>query len=767
MPEYSTTTATQETKAPVKPKITENSVPAAFFKEDAKKARPQGDTSPSMYLSREKGSALHPEESEYEAYQRVLNTIFNKALPHKNKYDRETQEALDAYEGIMRLSSNDTSAAKVFPIVFMIVDSKVSTIVASKPKVIFDMQGERAKLPFIEKMYNYYTSDSDEGIDLDVVDYLWHWYNELVGWSVKRIWWEVEQRVEHVPEVERDEETDEIVMDEDGFAKLMYSRRQWIKGKVKQRVYMPDQVVVDPNAMFIHGSQGADYIVFMEDIPFDEWSQMYRGKAGFENTEKVEPGIFWTPTPTASTGIDPSTNQTVLYNAGINLEADKVRHIEWYCLSRDEYYVVSNGHKLKHVPNPTPPVNGRKVLPAVDLHARLRPGVFYSRPDSKVVEPIVVLWQRLLMAKAKRAELAGSPVILTDSTSSLAPKSFRVVPGAHWRGMKGRVETLNLAGVDTGEADKYIDQLKLLCKSTIGLDFERFIAEPDPTAQQQLARDSAMKLRTDKDSEFHEKMGHVKSAEITLAHLLFYIPIPEVVNVEDMDEDEKKDLEDWDAVDETKAQYYKYAKIPVEDVMYIENYIPAKEGEEEGKLDLCPYLGKGDRHLRQKARSYFLARPEFVRTKLPIKVRVVSNRKRLTNAAVRLEFAERLLKMSFELPPKNADEIANFQPKAQGDKAPDPEYYINREKAVREVLIAYDYDPDEFTQQDAMKGKPAQKLLQEVFKGKPPTIGVQPESKMMPSAILSARVRSKAQNPQQGGQPLSPAPAPSASPAGQ
>lgn len=74
---------------------------------------------------------------------------------------------------------------------------------------------------------------------------------------------------------------------------------------------------------------------------------------------------------------------------------------------------------------------GKKVLPAADLHNRLRTGTFYSRPDARVVEPIVVTWQRLLNAKVRRAELAASPVVLTDTPSGIAPKSLKVMLGAH------------------------------------------------------------------------------------------------------------------------------------------------------------------------------------------------------------------------------------------------------------------------------------------------------------------------------------------------
>lgn len=748
------------------PAMPQNStVPLPVFKEDLAKEKPAEDNAtPSTYLKKEPGTALHPTESEFEAHLRIMNRIFYQMLPAKSKYDREGQEALDAYEGVMKLSQKDNSSARVFPIVFMIVDAKLSNIIAAKPRIVLEVLGEKAKLPFIQRIYDYYTSDADDGVDEDVVNYMWHFYNELVGWSIKRIWWEQEQWIENCPEVVRDENTDEIVLEDDGFAKIEYKRKQWRKGKVKQRVYAPDMVAVDPSAMFLHGSRGADDIVFIEDIHFDVWSQLYRNNPRYQNTEKVMPGTFYGPNPNVFAALDETQNRLVLYDAGIGLEKDKVRTIEYYCLSRDEYYISFNGHKALHIANPTPPVMGRKVLPAADLHNRIRPGTFYSRPDSKVTEPIIVLWQRLLMAKAKRAELAASPVVLTDMPSGLAPKSFKIVPGAHWRGMKGKVDILNLAGQDSGEVDAYIEQLKQLCKATIGIDFERFIADPDPTAQQQLARDSAARLRTDKDTDLQEKMGYVKSAQITLSHLLFYTPIPEIVNVADLDEEQAAELQEWDAVTPKEGQkvseYYSYAKIPTEDKMWIEQYTKTSDG---GRLELIPYTGNPHQYdQRVKAKAYFLSRPEFVRTKMPVRVRVVSNRKKLLNAAVKLEISERINQMAFTLPPKNDYEIQQAISSQQAPPA--PQYFIDREKSVREVLNAYEADADDLmTPTNDPKEKPAQTMLKKMLGDKPPTIRPTPEQLQNippPSAAISARVGSPKSSPTPPAQPAPPAAGP-------
>lgn len=728
----------------------EATVPKPVFKEDLAQRRDiETNQSPTTYLLTEKGTALHEEESEFDAHQRIMNRVFYEMLPAKSKYDREAQECIDAYEGMMRVSGSDNNVARVFPIVFMIVDTKLSNVIAARPRVVIEVEGEKAKLPFIQRMYDWYTSDADDGVDEDVINYMWHFYNELVGWSIKRIWWEVEQGIENCPEVVRDEETDEIVMGEDGYATVKYERKMWRKGKVKQRVYHPDQVAVDPMAMFIHGSRGCDDIVFIEDIHYNVWSQMYRNNPNYQNTEKVMPGTFYGPNPNVFASLDTASNQLILYDAGIGLEKDKVRIIEYYCLSRDEYYAVFNGHKARHIANPTPPVNGRKVLPASDLHNRIRPGTFYSRSDSKVTEPIVVLWQRLLMSKARRAELAASPVVMTDMPSGIAPKSFKIVPGAHWRGMKGKVEVLNLAGVDTGEVDKYIDQLKNLSKAALGIDFERLIADPDPTAEQQLARDASARVRTDKDVDLQEKLGYVKSAQIMLAHLLFYIPIPEIQNTADLDDDDASDLLDWDKVTpkqgEKAEQYYSYAKIPVEDKMWVEKYVSLSEGE--GNLELVPYTGDPkDNDLRVYAKSYFLARPEYLRTKMPVRVRIVSNRKRLLNAAVKLELAERLNTMAFNLPPKNEADIQ--QALNLNQPPPKPEFYIDRTKSVQEVLTAYDFDPEYLmTPTENEDEHPAQNMLKQALGDAPPTMNFGGNRPTPPpvnaSATLVAKLKSK------------------------
>ena len=707
--------------------------PIATFKEDVKN-KPVDESGVTTYLSREKGSALHPEESEFDAYMRISNRVYGQMLPHKQKYDLEAKEVQDAFEGLM----NGTT---MFPLVFMFVDAKLSTIMAHRPRAVFDLQSERAKLQFIEAMYNHYTTDVNDGIDEEVINYVWHLFNELYGWSVKRVWWEVDMQIDHEPIVEEDDDGN-IVYAEDGFAKIKYERRQFVKGKVKQRVYMPDMVAVTPNKMFFNECFD---VVFIEDMDFDEWSQQYLNNPNYENTEKVRPGMYYTFNPATVAAEDDTTGQLVLYDTSIGLDKDRVRVEEYYSTARDEYYVKFNGHKARHIPNPTPPVNGKKVLPIAGLQNRPRPGTCYWKPEPKLVEAIVVAWQKLLSSKTRRAELAGSPVVLTDMPSGLAPKSFKVVPGAHWRGMKGRAEILNLAGVDTGEIKEVMEEMKQLAKVTTGVDFERFVADPDPTLGQQLAREGASKLRTEKDAALQEKLGYVRSAELMVSHLLFYIPIPEIADAADLSEEEMAELSEFDKIDENT--YYKYPRIPLEEKMFIEQWTPEKDenGQEtgDGKLELIPYLGVASQAgVKTKAKNYFLARQQYLRTKMPVKVRVTSDRKRATNRNIRREDALFIMNQAFALAPKNQFEIDKQL--ALQKEPPKPEYYINREEAVKNVLDMLGEDVQRFTSSEDKKtsGKASQ-LLAESLQGKVLKLGENLDNLPAPNPAITASVQRK------------------------
>lgn len=663
--------------------------------------------------------ALYEEETEKEAYMRVMRRVYSEMIPERKKYEPEMQEIQDAYEGLLRMSRTHEKASKVFPLIFILVDAKLSQILAARPRAVFEHTVEKSKIPFIEAMYEHFTTDTDEGVDIDVVDYIWHWYNELYGWSVKRIWYEVEQWMEHEdhPVMMKDEDGEEMYDDEgnpmfeydaDGFAKLEYTRQLRRRGRVRQKVYQPDMVAVDPGAMFMFEARD---IVFIEDMEYDEWSVKYRDNPRFENTHLVEPGKFMAPDAGALyQSEDLESGSMALYHAGVDLPRDKVRIVEYYNLDRDEYYVMFNGIKVLHVPNPTPLVDGKKVLPAADLHNRLRPGTFYSRAEGKVVEPIVVMWQRLLNAKARRAELAASPVVLTDTPSGIAPKSFKVMPGAHWKGMKGRAETLNLAGVDTGEVSEYIQELRDLAKATTGVDFDRFIAEPDPTAQQQLAREAASKLRTEKDVALQEKLGHVRSMKITLSNLQYYTTIPEIANISDASDEELEDIKDYDRIDE--QTYYKYPRIPLKDKFYVEETYD----EESGKITL-----KASRKRTKTAKDFFFTRSEFLRTKSPIKVRAVSDRKQALSKALRLEQARELMNMAFNLPPENEYDIMTTP---EGQKPPKPKYYVNRKNSVARVVDALGEDVKEMTapEDQEMAGRPAEKFVKEVMGDTPPTL---------------------------------------------
>lgn len=655
--------------------------------------------------------SLYEEETEKDAYCRLTKRIWHEMLPERQKYDPEMREVQDAYEGLLRMSRDpNTLASKVFPLVFMLVDAKLSVVLAAKPRAVFEHTVEKAKIPFIEMMYDHFTGSADDGANLDVVDYLWHWYNELYGWSIKRIWHEVDQWVEYDEKVETEDGEDgeeKIVYDEDGFAKIRYSRQLKRKSRVRHKVYQPDMVAVDPDAVFLYE---ADDIVFIEDMSFDTWSVKYQNNPRYNHTEKVEPGKYMAPSSESLFAAQDEEGNLALYNAKTNLGRDKVRVAEYYCLSRDEYAVFFNGILCLHIPNPTPPVNGKKVLPAADLHNRLRPGTFYSRSEGKVVEPIVVMWQRLLNAKARRAELAASPVVLTEQTSGLSPKSFKVMPGAHWKGMYGKAETLNLAGVDTGEVREYIELMRDMAKTTTGVDFDRFIAEPDPTAQQQMAREAAAQLRTAKDINLHESLGHVRSMNITVALLQKFIPIPEIAYIADASEEELQDIKDYDKIDDDT--FYRYARIPLKDELYIDETYDEEN-------DSISYRASKKR--TKNAKDYFFARPESLRTKTPVRVRAVSDKRLSQSKQLRLELAREILDRAFGLPPKNE---ADIQTAVAGQKPPPkPEFYINRTKAVERFIDAAGEDPKEMMQKDEDgKSRPATSLLDKIFKDGPPTL---------------------------------------------
>lgn len=701
--------------------------PDKEFKPEFKEQHEKSNEAHESYVPSDEPSKLNPQETEKEVYMRITRRVWHEMVPERQKYDQEMQEIQDAYEGLLRMSRDSNAvASKVFPLIFILVDAKLSTILASRPRAVFEHTTEKSKIPLIEMLYEFYTSDVDNGTDIEVVDYLWHWYNELYGWSIKRIWHEVDQWMEYedVVETEENEEGEEsIVYGSDGFANMTYARTLKRRSVVRQRVYRPDMVAVDPEAMFLFE---ANDIVFMEDMDYDEWSIKYKENSRFMHTDKVHPGMFMAPTAERLFASSTNDGDIALYNhSKANLGRNKVRVVEYYNVVRDEYAVFFNGILALHVPNPTPPVDGRKVLPAADLHNRLRPGSFYSRSEGKVTEPIVVMWQRLLNAKARRAELAASPVVLTDTPSGIAPKSFKVMPGAHWKGMKGRAETLNLAGVDTGEVREYIEILRDLAKVTTGVDFDRFIAEPDPTAQQQMAREAASQLRTAKDVRLQETLGHVRSMKITLANIQYYIPIPEIVNKLELSEEEAQELKDYDKIEGNL--YYRYQKIPLKDKFFVqESY-----DENDGKISL-----KASNMNTVEVDDYFFARKEFVRTKSPVKVNAVSDKKQSQSKALRYELSLGILERAFGLPPKNEFEIQEAI--NQGQKPPKPVYYINRTKAVERYVDSAGEDVQEMTQaDDASRRRPVTSMMEDIFGGKAPTLRPNEQQQQQLNQVLN------------------------------
>lgn len=688
-----------------------NAAPAGEIKlQFAEGAKKDANASPGYQLKTEPGTALHEDESEQEAFHRIQNLIWNIGQPHKAPYDAKLKQIKDAYEGVVTAAENDNTMKKVFPWVFIVTDAKLSTVLDRRPRAVFEHDLERQKMPLIEAAYETFTTDVDNGIDLDSVDYTWHWYNELYGWAVKRIWFETDTTVCYDPQPERDDNGD-IVYDTDGFPKIKYDRKLYRKGLVKQRVCEPDEVIVDPNARTL---AEARWIAFVRKMHFDEWEQQYKFNPLYKNTECVKPGALASYSPMGTVeGTDKDGRPAVVYASGCALEQDQVLIAEFYYLDRDEYHVSFNNIPSLHTPNPCPPdpETGKKKLPAADLHAHPRPDTFYSRGPGELSEVWITIYQRLMNSRARRAELAAAPVVLTDLSSGINPKSFKVYPGAHWRGMKGRAEILNLAGTDTGEVREYLEEVKDGIKLTIGIDIERFIADPDPTAFQQAARDAAGQIRPKKDLARYEA-AHVRSMDITIQNIQFWMTIPEIVDMAEASDEELAEIKEWDKLPQTEddkaagRQYYrKYAKIRTKGMRYVEEY-------NDDRFTLRPNKKAG-----KDADGYVNSRPEFIRTKGKVRCRAISQRKQAANKQLQFEISSNVLDRAFGLPPKNEMEI---QAAMASGKPVKPQYYINRDEAVERYIDSTGEDVKEMTAPEGedMDSRPATKAVSALMKTK-------------------------------------------------
>lgn len=683
--------------------ITPETVPEPEFAEDAKK-RTDWDT---YTPSDEKGSALHEQETEREALKRVYDRIWGVMVPEKRPYDMECREIEEAYEGIVR-EAKTNQESKVFPLVFMLTDAKLASVLAHRPKAVFEIDYERKKIPLIEHAYNHFTTDVDDGVNLEAVDHIWHWYNELYGWSIKRVWHEVDTEIGYEPKPKTDDKGD-MVYGKDGFVELEYCRKIKRKGRIKQRVYDYDQVAVDPVAKFLYQ---ADDIVFFEDIHYNQFVQQYKYNPTFKNTQCVRPGAYHDHRVLDTTkGVDSDGNSATVFAGAANLRGNFVRIEEYYCRSRCEYMLKANNIPILHIPNPTPD----NWLPAADLHNRLRPKCFYDKGEGKLQEPMISVYQKLLNSKTRRAQLAASPVVLTDNASSLTPKSFKVYPGAHWKGLKGRVEVLDLSGQDSGEVTEYLAEMRNLMKTVSGNDFERLIADPDPTAQQQAARDAASRIRPEKDIKLQENIGHVRAVTLVVRNIQTYMTIPELADIKDLSQEELKDIQKEDRIG--KDKFYKYPRIRTTGVRFIEQYDKAKKS-----YNLMPdRKNSGDGHM--------FTRPEFLQTKNPVRVRVVSNRQETMNKQIKFEMYTQLLQNAFSLPAKNQSKIDMAM--ASGKPAPEPEFFINREEAVEGYIASIGADVEEMT---ARKDDPTKRKAQEAIKQLMKTIKpITPDPSQLPA----------------------------------
>lgn len=655
------------------------------------------DHKPAFEASDEKGSALHPGESQREAIKRIYDRVWNVMIPRKQPYDLKCREVEDAYIGLVK-EAKTNQESKVFPLVFMLVDSKLSVILANRPKAVFEIQSERKKIPMIEHAYNHYTTDVDDGVNLEATDHLWHWYNELYGWAIKRVWHEVDTEVGYESVPMKDEQG-KYVYGTDGFVRLEHHRCIRRKARIKHRVYDYDKVAVDPTAKFLYQ---ADDIVFFEDIHFNEFEQQYKFNPAYENTEFVHAGTYYDHRQATDTtrGVDSSGNAATVFAGAAKLDLDYVRIEEYYGKSRCEYMLKANGIPILHVPNPTP----YNELPAADLHNRLVPKTFYDMGEGHLQETFVSIYQKLLNAKSRRAQLAAAPVVLTDNISGLTPKSVKVYPGAHWKGMKGRVEVLDLSGQDTGEVTEYLLEIRNLMKIVSGNDFERMVAEPDPTAEQQAERDAASRIRPEKDIRLQENLGHVRSMRLTVDLIQNRLTIPELAELSEVPEDERDEIPKRDRL--KGGMYNKYPKIRTVGLRYVEFFDTQKE----------QYNLKSD--TKNKGDGYLFLRPDFVKTKDRVRVRITSNRSHTQNKQTQFNMQSQLMEQAFTLPPKNQAEIE--QAIAMQAQPPRPEYFINREAAVEGYLATVGADVQKYTAPEGkdMKKKVAERSIRKMIENR-------------------------------------------------
>lgn len=531
----------------------------------------------------------NPEKDEEDELHWVLSRVEDDMLPHQAEYHKEMEDALDIYEAKITPQLHRPSIR--IPWSFTIIDAANAEEIDAFPDIEIDTEEEDDKqlLPILNaaKKDALYKANW-ESIKMDARRIC-----RIYGWCAVRHYYQREVRLitEETPMIGED---GSITIEE----KKVYDYPE--DDLTFEVIDDPKRFLIDPSARDIDKAEDCALIT---EVNWNVFRQMVQHDKRFKNIECVVPGndYFF------------KDNSLVKPSYEKNVARDKkVKILEYWNRYTDRYVMIASGVIIRS----RSLVDAHKKLPFAALHLYRRPHTFYSKGIPKILESVEATYNAIISAEVQATKLAF-PILVTTEDSGIDPKAVAPYPGIVLEGAMDKSKLLQLGAVPE-ESYRLKEKLEQLMIWITGVNYQQLFSEKqsDRVGIEALKKES-MLSRINANIRENEVNFILRLGNLLIQNIMYYYPTPRIRGLlpsEDIEKmkgltfenDDKQLMYDEDM--KTVRGVLERRKIVVQGIQFNETKTSGKY-----KLSASRIDGVG----------FLIARPEFIRTKYPVKVRAV------------------------------------------------------------------------------------------------------------------------------------------------
>lgn len=399
-----------------------------------------------------------------ERYQQIVDDLNEKFLiskQAKESIEKDFKEAAEEYENILEASTDGLANVKE-PILFAVVQSKISDELSSSPQIIFKPQKpEDVKLVETTKAA-FYSSTNKNAFNYNI--YKCFLAKEIYGTGIGREEYVLKKR--QVTDVTFKEKNKKIIKVEK--ERTVYDKDDAVLSYVDPRRFFPDAKAVDMETVsFSFELDDEDYDTFL----------MYASNDPTYIQSQVDLVL-------PSHGIEdvyPYNNPFELneekQKESAKRRVDRVTLVLYFDYIKDKFQIVANGILVKDIPNPY----SHKELPYVRFVNYLELESFWGRSELRVIKQQIQEKNHYRNSMVDWGKININRPILLGQTD-FEDEDIEYGPGAIWKvGDINQVKLLDLGDIPNGMfgMDSSFDN-DIVAYS--GIDYRSLVASGEETA---------------------------------------------------------------------------------------------------------------------------------------------------------------------------------------------------------------------------------------------------------------------------------------------